>query len=412
VTNYAGYYVHQAVDHPRYLCGQCHNQDEVAYDPYRDQCTLTIEYDYSWYNGWYDRYGYYPVYGNPVYVYIDPWTWNPWVNYWYRPYYTCAPWFGWGWGWGVCYSWSYSPYYWGDCVTVYNSGYRRYRPLDRSGGTPRDGVATKTREYTRGSSMVRSRTVPDETRDRMVARTRDDGGRNGAVSVAGRGGGTAARSDYRGQAPKARSRQSFDQVAGNTGRGGLRIRENVRTGSSGRLTGTSRRHTAAGSGQQPGLVPVTRDDAWRGTTRVGGRSSRGTDLPAVGTSRGAGAGGAAIGGQDSRSRTGSGGKSVRPRTRSTRVWNATGSRNTTTRSRGGGSRDRDGSVNRTRSGSDRSSTVKPRSGGSTRKSSGSSVRSGSSSRSRSGASSSGSRGGGSRSGGSRSSGSRGGSGRR
>ncbi|MFT5782991.1 MAG: hypothetical protein ACI9JE_000308, partial [Candidatus Krumholzibacteriia bacterium] len=62
VTNYAKYYVHQAVDHPRYLCSQCHIEDEVAYDPYVDECTLTIEYDYSWYNGWYDQYGYYPVY--------------------------------------------------------------------------------------------------------------------------------------------------------------------------------------------------------------------------------------------------------------------------------------------------------------------------------------------------------------
>ena len=85
VTNYAGYYVHQAVDHPRYLCNQCHVDEQVAYDPYRDDCTLTIEYDYSWYNSWYDQYGYYPVYGNPVYVYVDPWNWNPWVNYWYRP---------------------------------------------------------------------------------------------------------------------------------------------------------------------------------------------------------------------------------------------------------------------------------------------------------------------------------------
>ena len=58
VTDHTSYYVHRQVDHPRYLCNQCHFEDDVAYHPYQDECTLTIEYDYGWSNEWYDRYGY------------------------------------------------------------------------------------------------------------------------------------------------------------------------------------------------------------------------------------------------------------------------------------------------------------------------------------------------------------------
>ncbi len=92
VTNYLGYFVHQEVEHPRYLCNQCHLDDEVAIRPYMDACPVDISYDYSWGNDWYDDYGYYPVYHNPVYVYIDPWTFKPWVNFWYYPAYSCPPW--------------------------------------------------------------------------------------------------------------------------------------------------------------------------------------------------------------------------------------------------------------------------------------------------------------------------------
>ncbi len=129
VTNYTSYYVHREVDHPRYLCNQCHFEDDVAYEPYRDSCTLEITYDYGWANGWYEDYGYFPVYANPVYVYVDPWTWRPWVNFWYWPSYTCAPYYGYGWYGGGCYSWGYSPYYAGNCYTSYDNGNRRYRPL-------------------------------------------------------------------------------------------------------------------------------------------------------------------------------------------------------------------------------------------------------------------------------------------
>ena len=96
VTNYVSYYVHHKVDHPRYLCNQCHFDDEVAFDPYRDNCTLEITVNHEWDNGWWDNYGYYPVYYQPVYVYTDPWTWNPWVNWWYYPRYRCAPTWGLG----------------------------------------------------------------------------------------------------------------------------------------------------------------------------------------------------------------------------------------------------------------------------------------------------------------------------
>ncbi len=85
ITNHARYYVHRVVDHPRYLCSQCHTDDTTRYDPYAGRCTLEIDYDYGWSNRWYATYGYYPVYWNPVYVYVDPWTWRPWVNFWYDP---------------------------------------------------------------------------------------------------------------------------------------------------------------------------------------------------------------------------------------------------------------------------------------------------------------------------------------
>ena len=378
VTNYASYYVHQEVDHPRYLCNQCHIEDEVAYDPYRDECTLDIEYDYSWYNGWYDNYGYYPVYGNPVYVYIDPWNYNPWVNYWYRPYYSCAPWYGWGWGYGSAYSWNYSPYYYGDCVTVYSGGNTRYRPLDR---TRTNGSVTKTREYGRGSEMVGKNSLSSRERGVMSSRSRGDErtdrsttvGRN---STSGRSGGRDVA--YRGAEPASRNRSSFVQSS-STGRsqGGLRIRETGNSSGTSRGTATDatrRRHTAAGDGQRAGLVPVTRssrsNDDWRGTSRVSGSSgTRGTSNTSttVGNSRNTGSSSSSSsssGVQNSRSRSSGTTKTVQPRKRSTRVWNSTGSESGSSRE---SSRSRSGTVdNRRRSDSssstrtNNSSTVRPR----------------------------------------------------
>ncbi len=378
VTNYASYYVHQEVDHPRYLCSQCHIDDEVAYDPYQDDCTLSIEYDYSWYNGWYDNYGYYPVYGNPVFVYIDPWNYNPWVNYWYQPYYSCAPWGGWGWGYGGCYSWNNSPYYGGNCATTYYAGNTRYRPLDRTrmnGGGGTGGAVTKTREYGRGSEMVRKNSLSPRERGTMESRTRSSDQRADRSTTVGRSGGRDVA--YRGAEPSSRTRSSFVQTA-TTGRsqGGLRIRESGNSTSSSRSGGTTeasrRRHTAAGEGQRAGLVPVTRNtrsnDDWRGTSRVGGTSSgRGSSSSptTVGNSRRTGTSSSSgssttTGVQNSRNRGSSSSKTVQPRQRNTRVWNSTGSRSN---SSGSSSRSRSGTVNTQRrndSGSSRSA-VKPRS---------------------------------------------------
>ena len=406
VTNYASYYVHQTVDHPRYLCSQCHLDDKVAYDPYRDECTLDIEYDYSWYNGWYDNYGYYPVYGNPVYVYIDPWTWNPWVNYWYTPYYNCAPWYGWGWGWGACYTWYDSPYYWGNCNTAYAAGYTRHQPLDRTRVGYGDGVATKTREYSRGSQMVRKADLSTSERGAMTDRRSRDGQRAERSVVASRDG--SRQGTYRGSEPAQRSRTEFDQAAAQVGnRGGLRIRETGRTTIRGGDSGTGRvRHTAAGEGRTAGLVPVQSDrlgsEDWRGTTRVGGaatgRGSAGTGTTVGNSSR---LNGGEVGGQvqeNSRSRTSAGSKAVQPRKRSTRVWNSGGGRQDTSSD---SNRSRSGAVNnrgRSDTGSSGSrDSVAPRKESGSSKDTGrssSSVKPSGKSTSRSGSSTSGSRGGG------------------
>jgi hypothetical protein len=351
VTNHTTYYVHQVVDHPRYLCNQCHVDDDVSYDPYRDDCTLTIRHDYTWYNNWYDRYGYYPVYGNPVYVYIDPWTYSPWVNYWYRPAYACAPWYGWGWGWGASYSWGYSPYYQGDSYTWYDGGHRRYRPLDRTRAND-TGMATKLREYAGGSEMVRKSAISDRERGAMLSRTRLDSRPTDRTVVGARGQGRDV--NYRGADPVARTRTNFARVdAGQRSQTGLRIRDNTRLTGTTRDRGTAdtvrRRHTAAGNGRAAGLVPVERDrqanEDWRGTTRGGGvrdattvgNNRSGTGDNSAGTVRGRTGSGVA------RDRSNGGSKAVQPRKQSPRVWNSTGGQ---TESPRGSSRSRSGNVER------------------------------------------------------------------
>lgn len=412
VTNYSSYYVHRQVEHPRYLCNQCHFEDDVAYEPYRDTCTLEITYDYGWVNSWYDDYGYYPVYANPVYVYVDPWTWRPWVNFWYWPSYTCAPYYGYGWYGGGCYSWGYSPYYAGNCYTSYDNGYRRYRPLTNSGA---NGSVTKTREYGSVSRMVNADTPDSRQRDAMTNRTRMselDGvkGRSTTLATTGsRAGG------YDSVKATSRERPRFDEGVRVRGNSGLRIRDGGSTTSrsrtaGGRGTEADYRHRAGGSNNRSGLVPVVRG-AGSGSTTVRGSS-------------GSASGGAV---SDRKSGTRPGGsanqrtiKPVEPRKKGTRVWNS---------GRGGQS---GGSSDRTRGSSvkprssqkgtsgtrNTRSSVKPRSGTSPKKSSGTRS-SGSvgnnSSRSKSssgGSRSSGSSGGGSRSsgGGSKGGGSRGGGG--
>jgi len=127
VTNYVSYSVGRQVDHPRYLCTQCHDPDTV-HDPYRDHCTVEIHYDYGWANDWYVRFGYYPVYYYPTYYYVDPWTWTPWINFWYRPWYAWPDFGFYSWGFSF-YLWDTSPYYRGDVWVRYKHGDRRYRPL-------------------------------------------------------------------------------------------------------------------------------------------------------------------------------------------------------------------------------------------------------------------------------------------
>lgn len=154
VSNYASYYVHRPVDHPRYLCFQCHDGNE-SYDPYQDTCTITIEYDYGWHNQWWDNRGYYPVYYYPAYVFVDPWAGVHWVNYWYDPWYRwpSSSWYTWRWD---AYAWHHSPYWRHDVRVAQKYENRRYRPLDRDHlGRDRSDVRTK-------SDLVRADRPSDE----------------------------------------------------------------------------------------------------------------------------------------------------------------------------------------------------------------------------------------------------------
>ena len=128
-TNYISYYVGRVVDHPRYLCGQCH-EDADDYHPYRDTCLVEIHHDYGWSNDWYQRYGYFPTYYYPVYYYVDPWTMRPWINYWYRPWYAFPGVSVHAWDYDF-YVWNYSPYWRGDIWVTYQRGHQRYRPISK-----------------------------------------------------------------------------------------------------------------------------------------------------------------------------------------------------------------------------------------------------------------------------------------
>ncbi|MEZ4387627.1 MAG: DUF4384 domain-containing protein [Candidatus Krumholzibacteriia bacterium] len=169
VSNFTSYYVHRQVDHPRYLCFQCHDGDD-AYDPYRDTCTITVEYDYGWQNQWWERWGYFPVYYYPVYLYVDPWSGSRWVNYWYDPWYVwpSSRWYNWRYD---CYQWQYSPYWRHDVYAARKYEHRRYRPLDRD-HLRRDRTTVRTK-----SDLVRADRPSDDRirsmKDRkVVAATR------------------------------------------------------------------------------------------------------------------------------------------------------------------------------------------------------------------------------------------------
>jgi hypothetical protein len=193
VSNYTSYYVHRPVDHPRYLCFQCHDGNE-SYDPYQDTCTITIEYDYGWHNQWWDNRGYYPVYYYPAYVYVDPWAGVHWVNYWYDPWYSwpSSSWYTWRWD---AYAWQHSPYWRHDVRVARKYENRRYRPLDRDLlGRDRSEARTK-------SDLVRDDRPSDERIRSMKERTVLTDARSGRTTdeardrIRGAGGTTRERVD-------------------------------------------------------------------------------------------------------------------------------------------------------------------------------------------------------------------------
>ncbi len=167
VTNYLSYYVERQVAHPRYLCGQCHAGDPV-YDPYSAACSINIHYDHGWANRWYVRFGYYPVYYYPAYYYVDPWTWRPWINYWYTPWYWWPSVAIYDWPYSF-YVWNYSPYWQGDIWERWKSGERRYAPLDKR---YLDREAERNGYLERRNLMVQSGKPSRDMRQAMESRTK------------------------------------------------------------------------------------------------------------------------------------------------------------------------------------------------------------------------------------------------
>ena len=302
VTNYLRYYVHRQVDHPRYLCGQCHSDADWNYDPYRDTCAVDIRRDYGWDNEWYATYGYYPVYYYPVYTYVDPWTYRPWVNYWYYPWYSWprSGFYTWA---GGCYDWCYSPYYGGNSWTYYDGGGRRYQPLDRTVATR---SATRSKGERRGgtstagvSRVVRGTRPSDEMVKSMSERTRWDARRGGSGgTVVGAGVGTQVR-DLGNVNRGDRTRTKFDPTVQTRRQPGLRVGE----------------HGIAAGGRKP---VSTRDGAVRGRNTSGqGRRDAYTTQPRDPGRIGAGS----RTGQRTDSAASRGNiRTVDPRSKGTRVW--------------------------------------------------------------------------------------------
>ena len=224
VTNYSSYYVHERVDHPRYLCHQCH--DAAEYRPYRDTCSLSIHYDFGWYNSWYVRFGYYPVYYYPAYYYVDPWSYRPWVNYWYTPWYY--------WPSYPCYTWSNSYYNWrytplarGDALVRYRDGDRRYRPLARDYRTKGD---ERERYKRRENLMVASGEPTREINDAIRTRTRLND-RSDVTARDGRSTRPVTReSVYRDTKPTERQRVAFRDAKPVRSAPGLRIQSRQSSG--------------------------------------------------------------------------------------------------------------------------------------------------------------------------------------
>jgi hypothetical protein len=201
VTNYASYYVHEKVDHPRYLCFQCH--DDADYAPYADTCAVSIHYDYGWMNEWWVSYGYYPAYYYPIYYYVDPWTSGRWVNYWYDPWYRWPVVVHYGWPYH-CYDWYYSPYWRCDAWSAHEQGRRRHTPLDRS-SLARDRSEVRTR--TKNELVTAEKPADDRLRhmrERVVADRGDTGRQDPRLGDVGPGGGRT-----RDVSPVSRSQVEF-----------------------------------------------------------------------------------------------------------------------------------------------------------------------------------------------------------
>lgn len=309
VSNYAGYYVHRKVDHPRYLCSQCHTDSDQGYEPYTDNCTLDIEYDYGWYNRWYDDYGYYPLYAQPVYVYIDPWNRRPWVNFWYWPNYSCGPSLGYNW-YGGSWVWCDSPYYRGDIYTYYNGGGRRYRPL-----TPGDGnrTARKSQEYGRVSPLIKGDGPDARQRTAMTRRTplARDGDLNRTPGAGGTSGSKEIRGSARGEQLVARTGPVVTEPVRGETRPGLRIRQPGTMASPG-TTGRTResyRHVSGSGTEKPALQPVGRGTRVRTPEQPSGTRTPGSGSTVRTPRRPA----------EAESRTI---RPVEPRRRGTRIWNS------------------------------------------------------------------------------------------
>ncbi|HOX26623.1 MAG TPA: DUF4384 domain-containing protein [Candidatus Krumholzibacteria bacterium] len=248
VTNYASYYVHRQVDHPRYLCSQCHD-DDVAYEPYRDTCTVNIRFDYGWHNDWWLTFGYYPAYYYPTYYYIDPWTRYRWVNYWYDPWYFWPTVVVHDWDYH-CYPWHDSPYWHGNSTTAWGHGDRRYRPLDKT-TLLRDRDRRESR--TRNTLVTGERPADDRLRamkERVVAERPEGRGddRGGARAPAG---GTAGN-----VTPVRRSQERFEGTTRVGAAPGLKVPD--RTAASGERTPGVRQPTSRSAGSE--RPARTRDD--------------------------------------------------------------------------------------------------------------------------------------------------------
>ncbi len=254
VTNYVSYFVERRVEHPRYLCSQCHAGEN--YDPYRASCTIAIHHDYDWSNRWYVRFGYYPVYQYPAYYYVDPWSSRPWINYWYTPWYDWPGYAVYDWPFS-CYVWNYSPYWHDDAWSRWKSGDRRYTPLDKR--DIRD-ERWRQKQIARSTPFVREARPPRDVEEVLRTRTKLDRDR---VRVLGGGGG--GRGDFANVSPDLRQPVTFSEGPRRDAReGGLRVREDRARG--GRVPPVAGARTRLGD-ERPG--PARPVSPARGTTDRG-----------------------------------------------------------------------------------------------------------------------------------------------